>query len=100
MERTAEGPNRCYIELCRKFVFGILIANRGIRFSVPRIVERDDAKMLGDRGVAEQMPELPGIGSGGVETNEGNSLPCLFEIDPAIMVHDPDGHVSANNGLY
>ena len=67
---------------------------------MPGIVKGKDFIVFQDLRIIQDMPELPAIGSRRMQANQGNAaLPGLFKINPAVVVHDPDGHVAANDRL-
>src|SRR5471032_495637 len=88
-ERAAERHHRVDIEIGGEPIGLALEAGRRRGFAVPRQIEGDDAEARGDRRVVQQSAILPAVGAGGVQADERNALPRLFEVDamrPAVEV--------------
>src|SRR5262245_3027692 len=80
-KRLAEGDDQLDVGGRGQAVLLVLPARGRQRLPVPGHVEGEDAPVLRQCGVCQQMPVLPSVRAGGVETHERPALARLLEVD-------------------
>ncbi len=78
---SAEVHDHARVGGCREAIFFALEAFGGQRLAMPGHVEGDDAEVLCDGLVVEQVAELTRIGAGRVQADKWNALTCFLDIE-------------------
>jgi hypothetical protein len=66
---------------------------------VPRQIEGNDAKMLGDRRIVHQCPELPPVGPRRMQAEERDAGAGLLDIEPMRPALELKAEIAADGGL-
>ena len=67
---------------------------------MPWHIESDDSKSIGDRGIIQQVAELPPVASGGVQAKQSLPFPRFLKIKAVPLPADTDAQIAAGYGLY
>ena len=99
LERAAERDDHLGIGGGGEAIFLFLPALGRRRFAVPGHIEGEHAIVSGNLLIQHQVAELPPVGAGRVQAEEGNALARLLEIDPVRTAVERERHVTAHDGL-
>src|SRR5262245_61710365 len=99
LERAAERDDHLGIGGGGEAIFLPLPALGRQRFAVPGHVEGEHAIVPVNVLIQHQVAELPPVGAGRVQAEEGDALARLLEIDPVRTAVELERQVAANDGL-
>src|SRR5882672_6543752 len=98
-QRPAEGTDRLRVARRGELIFRTVPVRRRIGFAVPGHVEGDDAEILRERFIGEQMPPLPSVRARGVQAHQRNAGAIFLEVDAVHLAIDIDMDVTADQRL-
>src|SRR6266436_5652748 len=99
LQRAAERADRLRVAHGGELIFLAAPVRRRIGLAMPGHVEGDDAEVLRELFIRQQMPPLPPVGAGGVQAHQRDAGAVLLEIDAMHLAIDLDTDVAADHRL-
>ncbi len=101
VERAAERHDELAVELGGELIFVLhqVEVRRRDRLAMPGHVERDDAEIAADVGVAQLVPVLAAVGAGGVQADHRDALAVFLVVGAVRLAFALDINVTPDDGI-